>query len=186
MAAAAGEARRRGDGSGGDGEARRGHWRRGAGGDGDRVAARGREPARARSAPEDIGGVMVTTDTAALRAAAQASRRRDRGRRDAALAVCLSGRPCGAPPSCGGCCSRAALRQIVTERAGAASFDRSDGDDLDGSAEAAREGEDEAHFSARERERRLSTARIVASDAELIAQAVAAGRVRRVSPGIRG
>jgi hypothetical protein len=39
------------------------------------------------------------------------------------------------------------------------------------------------HFSARERERRLSTARIVASDAELIAQAVAAGRVRRVSSG---
>ena len=38
-----------------------------------------------------------------------------------------------------------------------------------------------AHFSARERERRLSTARIIASDAELIAAAVAAGRVRRVS-----
>jgi hypothetical protein len=38
-----------------------------------------------------------------------------------------------------------------------------------------------AHFSARERERRLATARIIASDAELIAAAVAAGRVRKVS-----
>ena len=38
-----------------------------------------------------------------------------------------------------------------------------------------------AHFSARERERRLATARIVASDAELIAQAIREGRVRRVS-----
>jgi hypothetical protein len=40
-----------------------------------------------------------------------------------------------------------------------------------------------AHFSARERERRLASARIIASDEELIAQAVAAGRVRRVSSG---
>ena len=38
-----------------------------------------------------------------------------------------------------------------------------------------------AHFSSRERERRLSTARIVASDAELIAQAIREGRVRKVS-----
>jgi hypothetical protein len=38
-----------------------------------------------------------------------------------------------------------------------------------------------AHFSAREGERRLSTARIVASEAELIAQAIREGRVRRVS-----
>jgi len=38
-----------------------------------------------------------------------------------------------------------------------------------------------AHFSARERERRLASARIVASDAELIAQAIREGRVRRVS-----
>ena len=38
-----------------------------------------------------------------------------------------------------------------------------------------------AHFSSRERERRLSTARIVASDEDLIAAAVREGRVRKVS-----
>ena len=38
-----------------------------------------------------------------------------------------------------------------------------------------------AHFRSRERERRLSVAKVTASDAELIAAAVAAGRVRRVS-----
>ena len=46
---------------------------------------------------------------------------------------------------------------------------------------AARAGEDEGAFQCRERERRLSTARIVASDAELIEQAIREGRVRRVS-----
>ncbi len=38
-----------------------------------------------------------------------------------------------------------------------------------------------AHYSSRERERRLSVAKVTATDEELIAEAVAAGRVRRVS-----
>ena len=66
------EARPRGDGSAGDGEARGGHCRGGGGGDADRVPARGGKPSRARSAPQGVGGLMgMTTDTAALRAAAQ-------------------------------------------------------------------------------------------------------------------
>ena len=42
-----------------------------------------------------------------------------------------------------------------------------------------------AHFSARERERRLATARIVASDAELIAQAMPRVGCGGFRPGIR-
>ena len=39
-----------------------------------------------------------------------------------------------------------------------------------------------AHFSSRERQRRLSVAKLTATDEELIAQAIREGRVRRLSP----
>jgi|RhiMethySRZTD1v2_1073278.scaffolds.fasta_scaffold863413_1 hypothetical protein len=39
-----------------------------------------------------------------------------------------------------------------------------------------------AHFSSRERQRRLSVAKVTATDEEMIAQAIREGRVRRLSP----
>ena len=75
------------------------------------------------------------------------------------------------------------VEQIVTVAPRAASLGRSEMGRTTSSAAQRRRAREKtkAHFSARERERRLASARIVASDAELIAQAVAGGRVRKVS-----
>ncbi len=77
------------------------------------------------------------------------------------------------------------VEQIITERAAGRELVQSDGDDLVGSAAGARAESDEGALQCRERERRLSTARIVASDAELIAPAIARGGCVGCRPGIR-
>ena len=126
---------------------------------------------------------MVTNDTAALRAAAQRLVDAIEDDETPQWRFAQPDDACGAPPSCGGILLETRVEaDHHRARRGPRARARSDGDDLDGSAAAARaRRRRRGAFQCRERERRLATARIIASDAELIAQAVAAGRVRRLS-----
>ncbi len=126
---------------------------------------------------------MVTTEIAALLQAAAAWTRSRPTRR--VPVVCSGSSHCGVRASSATACSPFGLRRSSpSSPPGAAGWVRSEMSTTSTTAQRRHaRAKAKAYFGSRDRQRRLAEAKVVASDRELIEQAIREGRVRRVAPG---